>query len=175
MEQLFSLQGSQKERRKRESGRISSEKTMTENFPKRWNVACVWSHFSHVWLCDPRECSHQVPLSMGILQARIVEWVSMLISRGSSFLTQGLSLRLLRLLHWKVDSLFLSHQRSYPGENKNVEFKNALKIRLLKNLGYYQFKYIVITKMFMETSHPHSPPNKRIHAALSEGTPQAYT
>ena len=24
-------------------------------------------------LCDPRGCSHQVPLSMGILQAKIVE------------------------------------------------------------------------------------------------------
>jgi len=35
-------------------------------------------------LCDPTACSPQAPLSMGILQARILEWVAMLSSRGSS-------------------------------------------------------------------------------------------
>ena len=39
-------------------------------------------------LCDPMDCrvreAHQASLSMGILQARILEWVSMLSSRGSS-------------------------------------------------------------------------------------------
>ena len=32
-------------------------------------------------LCDPMGCSHQAPLSMGILQARILEWVAMPSSR----------------------------------------------------------------------------------------------
>ena len=36
-------------------------------------------------LCDPRDCiACQAPLSMGILQARILDWVAMLSSRGSS-------------------------------------------------------------------------------------------
>ena len=35
-------------------------------------------------LCDPWTIVHQAPLSMGILQARILEWVAMLSSRGSS-------------------------------------------------------------------------------------------
>ena len=36
-------------------------------------------------LCDPMDCiAHQAPLSMGILQARILEWVAMPSSRGSS-------------------------------------------------------------------------------------------
>ena len=35
-------------------------------------------------LCDPMDCSPQPPLSMGVLQARIVEWVAMPSSRGSS-------------------------------------------------------------------------------------------
>ena len=35
-------------------------------------------------LCDPMGCIHQAPLSMGILQARILEWVAMPSSRGSS-------------------------------------------------------------------------------------------
>jgi len=30
------------------------------------------------------DCIPQAPLSMGILQARILEWVAMLFSRGSS-------------------------------------------------------------------------------------------
>ena len=30
------------------------------------------------------DVAHQAPLSMGILQARILEWVAMLSSRGSS-------------------------------------------------------------------------------------------
>ena len=28
-------------------------------------------------LCDPMDVAHQAPLSMGILQARILEWVAM--------------------------------------------------------------------------------------------------
>ena len=35
-------------------------------------------------LCDPCTVAHQAPLSMGILQARILEWVPMPYSRGSS-------------------------------------------------------------------------------------------
>ena len=35
-------------------------------------------------LCSPWTVAHQAPLSMGILQARILEWVAMPSSRGSS-------------------------------------------------------------------------------------------
>ena len=35
-------------------------------------------------LSDPRTRAHQAPLSVGILQARMLEWVAMLFSRGSS-------------------------------------------------------------------------------------------
>ena len=31
-------------------------------------------------LCDPMDCSHQAPLSMGILQARLLEWVAIAFS-----------------------------------------------------------------------------------------------
>ena len=37
-----------------------------------------------VWLCAPWTVALQAPLSMGILQARILEWVAMDSSRGSS-------------------------------------------------------------------------------------------
>ena len=46
---------------------------------------CVLSHFSHVRLCaTPWTAARQAPLSMGILQARILEWVAMPFSRVSS-------------------------------------------------------------------------------------------
>ena len=47
--------------------------------------ACMLSHFSHIQLfVIPWTVAHQAPLSMGILQARILEWVAMPFSRGSS-------------------------------------------------------------------------------------------
>ena len=49
--------------------------------------------------------AHKAPLSMGILQAKILEWVAMLFSRGI-FPTQEPNLC---LLHWQADSLPLSH------------------------------------------------------------------
>ena len=41
-------------------------------------------------LCDPRTAAHQAPLSMGILQARMLEWVARHSSRGI-FPAQGLN------------------------------------------------------------------------------------
>ena len=37
----------------------------------------VLNHFSHVWLCDPMDCSPPGSSVLGILQARILEWVAM--------------------------------------------------------------------------------------------------
>ena len=46
---------------------------------------CMLSRFSHVQLfATPWTVAGQAPLSMGILQARILEWVAMPSSRGSS-------------------------------------------------------------------------------------------
>ena len=63
----------------------------------------------------PSTVAHQAPLSMGILQARILEWVSMPSSRGS---TQGLNSG---LLHYRQILYDLSHQGSpatqYVGPN----------------------------------------------------------
>ena len=54
-----------------------------------WNyfidlIHCAMLSHSAVSNClDPMDCSPQAPLSMGILQARILEWVAMLSSRES--------------------------------------------------------------------------------------------
>ena len=50
-----------------------------------YTICCaVLSCFDRIWLCDPRTVAHQALVSMGILQARILEWVTMPSSRGSS-------------------------------------------------------------------------------------------
>ena len=47
--------------------------------------ACVLSHFSHVpFFVTPWTVARQAPLPVGILQARILEWVAMPCSKGSS-------------------------------------------------------------------------------------------
>ena len=63
-------------------------------------IACMHgkSFQSCPTLCDPMSCSPQVPLPMGILQARISEYVAMTSSRGI-LPTQGLNSHLLYLLH----------------------------------------------------------------------------
>jgi len=48
------------------------------------SCVCVQS-LSHVWLfATPWTAAHQAPLSMGFFQARILEWVTISFSRGSS-------------------------------------------------------------------------------------------
>ena len=47
---------------------------------------CMLSHFSRVWLCDPMDCSPPGFSVHGILQSRILEWVAIPSSRGSSWL-----------------------------------------------------------------------------------------
>ena len=45
---------------------------------------CVISRFSPVCLCNPMDCNSPGSSVHGILQARILEWVAMSSSRGSS-------------------------------------------------------------------------------------------
>ena len=56
-------------------------------------------------LCDPMDCSPPGSSIHAILQARKLEWAAISFSRGI-FPTQGSNSH---LLHWRVDSLPLSH------------------------------------------------------------------
>ena len=51
---------------------------------RRCMRACVLSHLSYLILCDPMDCSLPGSSVHGILQARILEWVAMPSSKGSS-------------------------------------------------------------------------------------------
>ena len=49
-----------------------------------WSFACMLRRSSHVWLCNPVNCSLPGSSVCGSLQARILEWVAMPSLRGSS-------------------------------------------------------------------------------------------
>ena len=69
----------------------------------------VVQSLNHVQLfCSPMDCTPTGSSVHGISQARMLDWVPIPILQGI-FLDQGLNLR---LLHWQVDSLPLSHQGS---------------------------------------------------------------
>ena len=76
-----------------------------------WAVMCVCACVCVcgqlcLTLCDPMDCSPQGSSVHGISQARILEWVAISFSRGSSWPS------LLHLLHWQTDSLPLFHPGS---------------------------------------------------------------
>ena len=56
-----------------------------ENSPRATLPACQWC-FAQSWpaLCNPTDCSPPGSSVRGVLQARILEWVAMASSRGSS-------------------------------------------------------------------------------------------
>ena len=116
------------------------------------------SHFSHVWVFETLwTVASQAPLSMGILQTRILEWVSMSPSRGSS--NPGIESRSPTL---PVDSYHLSHQGSprilwwvaypSPGELPNSGIKPGsptLQADSLPAELFYQWTVISVTGLFI--------------------------
>ena len=67
----------------------------------------VLSHFSHVQLCHPMDCSPPGSSVHGLLQTRILECIALSFLQGI-FPTWGPHCRLLRLLHWQAGSLPLA-------------------------------------------------------------------
>ena len=66
-------------------------------------------------LCNPMDCSPSGSSVHGILRPRTLERVALL---QGIFLTQGLNLCLLFLLHWQADSLLLAP----PGKPYGVPY-----------------------------------------------------
>ena len=69
---------------------------------------CAQSLQSCPVLCDPTDCSPAGFSVLGILQARVLEWVAMPASRGSS-LIQRSKQHLLQLLYYRQILYLLSH------------------------------------------------------------------
>ena len=90
-------------------------------------------------LCSPMDWSLPASSVCGILQARILKWVAMPLSKGS-FPIQGLNQCLLCLLHWQVASLPLMP----PGKPspvvvicKNVRNKETIKRHSSLNTSFF--------------------------------------
>ena len=77
--------------------------------------------------CNPRDCSPPGSSVHGILQARILEWVTISYSRGAS------QSRDLLLCHWQADSLPLRHLGS------PLFIYTATKMRFSKYLHFSSF------------------------------------
>ena len=86
-------------------GSASPSDASSQGIKKYDLVLCIWPVAQTcLTLCDPVDSSPPGSSVHGISQARILEWVAMPSSRGSS--------RLPWLLHWQVDSLPLCHLES---------------------------------------------------------------
>ena len=69
---------------------------------------CAKSLQSYPTLCNPMDCSLLGSSVHGILQARILEWVTMPFLLHGILWVQGLNLHFLGLLHGQVGSLPLA-------------------------------------------------------------------
>ena len=95
-------------------------------------------------LCDTMDCSPQGSSVHGILQARILEWVAMPSSRGSSLPRHWT--RLLCALHWQAGSLPL-----VPPGKPESRYHFCL-IHLSESLAQtFTHKYLVINKKSFST------------------------
>ena len=77
---------------------------------------CMWAQ-SCPTLCDPMDCNLPSSSVPGIFQARILEWVAISYSKGSSWLRDWVHISCISLsshLHWQADSLPLYHLGSLP-------------------------------------------------------------
>ena len=72
---------------------------------------------SRLTLCDPMDCSPPGSSVHGISQARILEWVAIFYSRGSSRPRDRTHVSC--LLHWQANSLPLCHLGSPPAVYSN--------------------------------------------------------
>ena len=73
-------------------------------YPECFHYMCL---LSHVWLCDPMDCSPPGSSIHGIFLARILQWVTIPFSRGSSWTEKVRLLHLLQLTIFSTDSWLL--------------------------------------------------------------------
>ena len=118
---------------------------------------CVLSHVRHVRLCWPYDCSPPGSSVHGTLQAKILGWVAMPSSRGSSWPRDRTCL--LYLLHRQAGSLPLSP----PGKPSNQDIHSEINIEREKQLVRWYIpkkcrincpSYTFKTYMFLRTYCP---------------------
>ena len=99
-------------------------------------VTCVHDKLLQSCLtqCNSKDCSLPGPSRHGMLQARIMKWVAMSSSRGSSWPRDGTHISY--FLHWQAGSLLLTPPRE-PRSHATVETLQNKIFILLSNFLYY--------------------------------------
>ena len=122
-----------------------------------WNRLCANLVASVVSLCDPMECSPPGSSVHGILQARILEWVVMPSSRGSSP-TQGSNLHLLSFV---LAARFFTTSTIWEAPwNRLLEFKflsQALRPWLMGSAKIYLYGQFTQGSCTHSHSHLRAP------------------
>ena len=127
-----------------DKGAIWSEKDYS-----LWTVVIVVQSLRHVRLSvTPWAVARQAPLSMGILQARILGRVAMPSSRGASW-PSGWTCNSLCLLHWQVGSLPVVPPEKPLLQTRECVKQNTLELsrsnkvfwsKLYRNISYWTSK-----------------------------------
>ena len=101
-------------------------------------------------LCDPLDCSPQGSSIHGILQARILEWVAISSSRGSS---QPRDQTWVSCITSRFFTLWVT--REAPRQLYQVPYSQALRIRMTNLVGHYSSNYSPppIPQWFISISH----------------------
>ena len=92
--------------------------------------ACMLSHFSHVWLCDPVNYSLPGPSVHGISQARMLEWVVVPSSKGSFWLRDW--------VHVSCSSC-IGRQVLYPWAPGNTQYVLEGWAKIFENIQDYTY------------------------------------
>ena len=93
---------------------------------------------SHVWLCDPRDCSPPGSSVHGILQARILEWVDIPFSKRSFWprdwtrISCGSSICRWILYHWFI----WLKQVWYKHTHTHVNIRTTKYYSIIKRMKY---------------------------------------
>ena len=95
--------------------RPTSEVLEDRGWASNAHAMCLLSCFGRVQLCDSMDCRPPSSSVCGILPGKNTGVGCHFLLQGI-FLTQGLNLHLLCLLHWKADSLQLVPPRPRPNE-----------------------------------------------------------
>ena len=94
------------------------------------------SHLSHVRLCDRMDCSPLVSFVHGTLQARILEWVAMPSSRGSS---------------WPRDQTWISWVSCIAGRFFTAESLEHVLLYIIY-LCILMYLYMLLYKLYLNVS-----------------------
>ena len=101
-------------------------------------------------LCDPTDCGSPGSSDHGILQARILEWVAISSSRGSSW-PRDQAQDSCHLLHWQADSLPLSHPRCQRDKVLKYYSDPSWSDSAVLNIN----RMVLSTHILHETQYPH--------------------